>query len=561
MNHNRKILLLLIGFVFIVSISVWLIGSLGDEPTSASGKRVYTSKNWASRYHLDQKHPYDLYHFNQILTRHLNKPASVNIIKTPDNFAALNMNGKKTYIFVGADFGVKDDEIERILEDVNSGSMLILSFDLMFESTYPYFFNKNNFFYDYSRQIQLDSKNRSFDFYHVYQNDSLAHWWKSFDTSKIRLEPHQTLVSNYGLSTSEMISYGEGKIILQSIPELYQNYQVLRKDGYYHAQELIRHIPQENPVYWLEFGRLDDSFGEYEDETDEGETEDNSYLQFILSNRSTRVALLIAILAAVLFLIFRTRRVQPIVPVMEKKKNMTLAYAETMTGIFYSKRNPYSLLNVLKKNFYNTVSRHFFIDLSRKDEKDIIRLAEKSNFPKEEIQELIRLFETKKVYSVDEEYVSLVSKKQRYFYLTTGIITEHTTSRIEKKSKDFRRQIVVPGLYIMLGIAFVLAGFYYLTVSKNFGVVLWPAGLILIFTGILQLRKPLISISSEIITFYPLFRKKRSYRREEIVEIVQLTNGARFRTIDNKKWTISMWEMSIFDKKQFKRYISGIQNE
>ena len=92
---------------------------------------------------------------------------------------------------------------------------------------------------------------------------------------------------------------------------------------------------------------------------------------------------------------------------------MTLAFAETITSIYFSKRNPYGLLQVQRKNFYTTILRHFFVDLQRREsDKALIILAEKSNKPLEEIKDHVDKLEAKETNKVKQlELINTLAKK------------------------------------------------------------------------------------------------------------------------------------------------------
>jgi len=150
--------------------------------------------------------------------------------------------------------------------------------------------------------------------------------------------------------------------------------------------------------------------------TKEGK-KDDSYLKFILENPYLRTALILLILGVILYVIFRSKRKRPTVPVIQEQKAMTLAFAETITSIYFAKRSPYGLLQVQRKNFYATIQRHYFLDLNRREgDRELRMLAEKSNRSLEEIQNMVGLLETKEVTKVDDQTITEVAQKQRAFY-------------------------------------------------------------------------------------------------------------------------------------------------
>jgi hypothetical protein len=286
---------------------------------------------------------------------------------------------------------------------------------------------------------------------------------------------------------------------------------------------------------------------------------DDSLLQLFFKNPSLLWAMLTAIFGFILFIIFRAKRMRPLVPLIPPKRNMTTAFADTITSIYYQNHSPYGILKVQRKNFYHAIHKHFYIDLTRRNEDREIRiLAEKSNVSIESLKELLALIETTESYNVDERYIANVATQQREFYLKTGIISNFILNRIEKKDRIFNRIIWLPMLLILFGIMMILVGFYYLTQSIGMGVILWPIGISWITIAVLQLKKPLVEITNEQLILYPIFGKKKTYNWEDLVDAVNGNSATLITFSGNRIIKINYWEMSRFDKSSFQQYISNL---
>jgi hypothetical protein len=314
-------------------------------------------------------------------------------------------------------------------------------------------------------------------------------------------------------------------------------------------------------VFLLELGRLSDNYGNEDTSEQDGADgkEDDSYLKLIFQNPTLLVALLLTILGVILFVIFRSKRTRPIVPFIQKKKDMTLAFAETITSIYFAKRNPYVLLQVQKKNFYATLHKHFFVDIQRReDDKALEILAEKSDSSLEEIVELVGSLESIEASGITEQYVTNVLQRQHAFYRRVGVISSDLNERVQEQEFVFRRSLLLPILLIGAGLFLIVLGVFYLMSSIGIGIVLWPVGILLLVLGIIRMSRPYLALNKDRVVHYTAIGFKKEYQREDLVSTEIKSSGAILHFRNNKQLIINYWDLSRFDQNQFKRLISKL---
>ena len=558
MISSKNKIALILGFFLLIVLLLWAVDGISN------GKKIeiFRSNNWHRKYQLKDKDPYGLFLFNEILAAHLDSNHSVkNINKWSDYDSLVKEKEKSTYIFIGHDFQLLNKEIDTLLKDVENGSDLMISFYDLTSNLYDRFFNYVDFDYDYSDSIVVYANNRKHTMYNIHQTDTVAMKWEAFVNEALVDSSFESLSSFMEMSNFIKIKRGKGHIFLHANPQFYFNYQVLRKDGFYYSNFTINQFSKHRNVYWLELGRKMDNEGKENTTVNEGKDskKDDSLLQLFFKNPSLLWAMLTAIFGFILFIIFRAKRMRPVVPMIPPKRNMTTAFADTITSIYYQNHSPYGILKVQRKNFYHAIHKHFYIDLTRRNEDREIRLlAEKSNVSIESLKELLALIETKESFNVDERYIANVATQQREFYLKTGIISNFILNRIEKKDRIFNRIIWLPMLLILFGIMMILVGFYYLTQSIGMGILLWPIGISWITIAVLQLKKPLVEITNDQLILYPIFGKKKTYNWEDLVDAVNGNSATMITFSGNRIIKINYWEMSRFDKSSFQQYISNL---
>ena len=559
MSSNKKIVFVIV----LISIVILFLLGMGELPSgneNSDGRKQYNSTNWESRYGIDNKDPRGLSLFNTLLTAHVKKPKRVMEIVDWKQYDSLVAPRKAaTFLFIGHNFEMLNSEIDTILEAVNDGSDLFMSFYNLSENVYDRLFTYIEFNYDYSDSVIVYAGNKEVVLYNIFQTDTVAFEWEAFGEFTLKDTIYSTLSSFMEMANFLKIKHGNGYIYLHSNPEFFYNYQLLSADGFRHTNFFLEQMERNRNVYWLEVGGLETYQGVQDPNESNGPKQDDSYFKLLFKHPSLVLAMLLILLGFILYLIFRAKRMRPIVPYLEKKKNMTLSFADTITSIYFAKESPKGLLKVQRKNFYNTILKHFFVDLSRRDgDKEIRVLSEKSNVPFDELQEFIALLENKKANEVTQKYITEVAVKQRDFYLKTGVISTNLQLKIGRYEKKYTRKIWIAGFFILIGIFAVLFSFKVLAEAKGLGILLWPIGIVFIAVGIAYLKKPIVVISNGQISFFGLFGKAKTFQLDEVLSVNITGSIIRFSFTENRNYTLNLWEISTNDKKLLMNYISTL---
>lgn len=561
MNNQRKIILIG-GVILVMILMVWLFSSGGKD--SGNKRQVYVSDNWSSNFEPFDKSPKGLYLFNVLVDAHLDTNSSIYVANDWIEFDTLLVDKKpKTFLFTGNHFGLELSEMDTVLKRVRNGSDLFLSYNKLTENIVSKLWKKADELFEYNDSIEVYTKNGQYTMINLEQNDTIATDWGAFGNIKPRGD-YKTLSTFMEMDNFIVVKYGKGFIYLHATPNQFYNYQLKRYDGYRYAKFAINQISPDMDVVMLELGRQPDDYGDYdfEDEGDQEGKENDSYWRIILDNPSTRFALILAIIAILLFIIFRSKRTRPIVPYVQKKKDMTLAFSETITSIYFSKRNPYGLLQIQRRNFYDTILKHYYIDLyHRNEDREIEALAEKSDRSVSEIQQIIDLLETKEAFGVNDQTLAKVAKIKRDFYLSMGILSERAKKSIDQKKIEIRRSLLIPSIMVLLGIIAILAGFFYLLSAIGVGIVLWPTGILLTYLGVMRISKPVLTYENRLLTYYNAFGFKSTYAKEDIIGAEVKENGSVIKFTKSRAIIIRNWDLSPFDKSQLNNLMNKLHNE
>lgn len=566
MTTNRKIAVVAL-LVGVVVLFVWLTNS-GKNPQQQGGKSLVPAKistNWDDEFELLSQDANGLYLFNYFLKSTLNKGKHVSKIDHNYSLDTIPRNTSPTFLFIGKKFVLNELEIDSLLARVALGSKVFIAQHELNPEFYNRLFDNIELSYNYAPSIQINSNStKNYTFFSIFQNDTIANKWRGYRNILSNSYNDHTVLSTHGkLENSIALQLGKGYIYLCTTPELFVNYQLKQSDGLNYSKHWLNRIPSDENVYWLELGRFTKApINEYEEEeTDQEGTADDSYLQFIFQQKTLVYAMILLLFGILLYILFRAKRTQPVVPFISKKKNMTLVFADTITSIYFADRNPSVMLDIQKRNFFNAVQKHFFVDLSKpKEGKEISVLAQKSGLPETEIRELIQGFEKSNEFGIDENYLIQHSKKLQSFYRQTGIISDKIQDRIEARMFQLYRALWLSSILLLGGLFTIFLGFYYLVNAVGIGIVFWPIGALLLTVAVLRMSKPLLLVSKTTISYHPLIRKQKNYELNDISTIETSEKGVKFRFNGGKILIVNYWELNHQDAQQFKRFIA-LQNK
>ena len=563
---NKTKIAIVGGLLALVVLLVWMMNGTKPEQNVHGKKSVpaIISTNWDDEYDLLSKDANGLYMFNYFLKSRLKRSQEVAKIDHKYSLDTLPKNAHPTFIYVGDRFVLTEEEIDTIFSKVADGSKLFLAQHELDEGIYRRLFDNVELSFDYNSKITVKTEQNSYSFYKVFQNDTISNKWRGFKNVLTSTSSDHKVLSKIGnLESNIVLQWGKGFIYLCATPELFVNYQLKGKDGFGHSKIWLNRIPENENVYWLELGRYKEEPEEdYMDEFMEGDDErDDSYLQFIFQQKSLVYAMILLLFGVIIYVIFRAKRTQPAVPYIGKKQNMTMVFTDTITSIYFADRNPYVMLGIQKKNFYNAVQKHFFVDLSkRKEDREIKALAQKSNISEIEINELINGFETTMVSSVDDNYLIDMSKKQVEFYKRTGMISSKVQEKIEGQEFKLYRNLWLSSLLLMGGLLVLFFGFYFLVNAVGVGIIFWPVGAALLTVAVLRMSKPFVIVSKSQIVYISLFGRKKIYATDDIHSIESSEKGTKFRFNGGGILIVNYWELNHTDAKQFKRFVA-VQNK
>lgn len=176
------------------------------------------------------------------------------------------------------------------------------------------------------------------------------------------------------------VRVGEGAIYFHSTPLAFTNYHLYREETFNYCSAFVN-----------EFNSGDvniDVFNHYyrQDFNDSYRNSRNpdlpsSPLAFILSIAALKWAWYLILVGLLVFVIFRSKRNQRIIPVIAPIKNNSLEFSKTVGRLFYKERNHKRMAQEICQYFFNFLRKRYHINIKQFDDLAKSRLLKL--FPKE----------------------------------------------------------------------------------------------------------------------------------------------------------------------------------
>ena len=197
------------------------------------------------------------------------------------------------------------------------------------------------------------------------------------------------------------IGDNNGQFILHTNPFAFTNYHLMDdKEDY--AATVLSYLPKQQ-IIW------DNNYKS-------GRKVITSPLRYILQNTALKWAFYISMFGLILFVIFRGKRVQRIIPIIKKLENSTVDFTRTIGELYYQYGDFTNIIDKKIQYFLEFVRTNYYLDTNTLNSSFIDKLAAKSSNTKETTKSLIDylvFLKSKKNHS-EQELIEL-NKKIEHF--------------------------------------------------------------------------------------------------------------------------------------------------
>jgi hypothetical protein len=199
------------------------------------------------------------------------------------------------------------------------------------------------------------------------------------------------------------VNFGEnnGQFIIHSNPFAFTNYHLLDdKEDY--AAAVLSYLPKQQ-IIW------DNNYKS-------GRKVITSPLRYILQNTALKWVFYISMFSLILFVIFRGKRTQRIIPVIDKLENATVDFTRTIGELYYQHGDYTNIIEKKIQYFLEFIRTHYYLDTNQLSPGFIEKLAIKSTNTKEDTKAIVDyiVFLKSKTNHTEKELIEL-NKKIEHF--------------------------------------------------------------------------------------------------------------------------------------------------
>lgn len=187
------------------------------------------------------------------------------------------------------------------------------------------------------------------------------------------------------------IPYGDGHIWLCTVPLAFTNYQLLQHPNEEFIATALSYLPKDHPVLWNEHYKV-------------GRLGRATPLRWLLANTATRWAVYLAMALVLVYMLFRVKREQRAVPIVEPLRNSSREFVQTIGHLYFRKGDHADLARKMILYFKEELRQRTYLRQFANDAATCEHLALKLGLPVAEVvQRLDRITAIESAKRISEE--------------------------------------------------------------------------------------------------------------------------------------------------------------
>lgn len=198
-------------------------------------------------------------------------------------------------------------------------------------------------------------------------------YFSAFDTARTAV-----LGTNHrGDANFIHIAFGEGALFIHLIPEAFTNYNVVHPQNHAYVAKVLSYLPDGPELVWDTYHKPIAAVPQ-------------TRLRVILSSPSLRWGYFLALATLVLFVIFRGKRRQRILPEIEPPRNTTVEFVETVGRLYFQHGDHANLARKKITYFLDYVRTKLNVPTVTQDDEFFHLVAERSRIAEDRVRTLFR---------------------------------------------------------------------------------------------------------------------------------------------------------------------------
>ncbi len=368
--------------------------------------------NWDESYSGLDKIPFGCYIMRDMLPQ-LSPGQELSIQNEPIFTAEWDSTGSRNTIYINGSFTPDEFETDKLIRQAEAGHNIFIAANSVSGSLADTLginiYQPLSFTQEDSAGVATDSVSLNFMNQQIRANKPWSfavgisnRYFTDYDTAKT------TVLGKTGHETNFIrIKQGKGSLFLHTMPQVFTNYHMQDKQKANYAFRALSYLPVQ-PTTWDEYNKL-------------GRSTAGSPMRYIVSHEYLKWGWITALAGLFLFMIFRAKRRQRIIPEIQKPQNTSLQFTKTIGRLYFEHGNRKDIIRKKITYFLQYIRSRFRLDTQTFDQEFLDNLSGRTGIEKDAISELfeqISAIQDKPDLSSKELYS--INKKIENFYQQTS---------------------------------------------------------------------------------------------------------------------------------------------
>lgn len=353
--------------------------------------------NWTATYGENDKIPYGSKIVYDLLPQLFDKqPIRANFYSVYQDFEQERHEGENR-IFIQSELELSEIECDYLLTHAAEGGHIFIATEILPQilidslGVTPQYISLLSMD---SLSLNFEETSRHADKNYVFKRDIVT-----YDLQLDSTRQHKVLSStDRNTPTLVQIRYGAGSFLICSTPKVFTNYNMLFKDNADYIAKALSYLPVA-AVCWESHYH--------------GNKINEGLLDVVRQNPALRWGVNLSLIASLLFIVFKGKRTQRIIPIIEPLRNTTVEFVETIANLYFNKREHQRMAHKRILYFEEQLRQRYHFSTEAFLKVDFLpMLSHKTNVPLEEIEALFlainQINKSKKV--TDNELIMLSEK-------------------------------------------------------------------------------------------------------------------------------------------------------
>lgn len=186
--------------------------------------------------------------------------------------------------------------------------------------------------------------------------------------------------------------YGQGHFYLHTAPIAFSNLHLREDKGLAYLKRVLSHFDASGPVYWDAYSKVPD-WGQSDIRSQaERQLSGEGPFQYILSQPPLAWAWYLLLAMGLLFLVFRAKREQRVIPVLPPNTNTSLEFLSAIGRLYFLQNNHRQLALLQMKLFLQEVRERYGMAAGAVDEAFMEQLAARSGVAESHLKKILTLY-------------------------------------------------------------------------------------------------------------------------------------------------------------------------